>query len=162
LPFGFAQGQDDNFKLLAMAEGMAEASGVFGGAILGSGGFGDVGAFGVEDDKATGAFAAGGGGQAGVFEDEVKHAPLTGVHGGEWVGSSGGPDTFDGGGGGLAHVAIAVGLEVVGVEGDQFLLVEFEAQDLDCEMFEGVQHLSVVRGQQMGVGPTELDAEGPL
>ncbi len=64
--------------------------------------------------------------------------------------------------GGVAHLAVAVGFEVVGVEGDALLLVGLQAQDLDGDVFEGVEHLTVVGGEDLGVGAAELDVEGAL
>ena len=146
---------------LAVAKGVTEASCDLRTAVIrGSGRLVYVGPFGIEHDEAAGAFAAGGGGQAGVLEDEVERAPVARVHGGEWVGPSGGADALNRLGRGLAHMAIAVGFEVVCIEGDKFLLVELQAQDLDCDVLECAQHLTVVCGEEVGVRPAELDAEG--
>ena len=67
----------------------------------------DAIAFGVEDDEAARTFAGAGGLQAGVAEEEMQHATLTGVHGLEAEGLAGVLDFLDGSVGCLAEGACA-------------------------------------------------------
>jgi len=116
-------------------------------------------AFGVEDDEATGAFAGGGGGQAGAFEGEVEQAALAGGHRGEGVGLLGGADLGDGCLSGAAELLVAVGFESAGVDGDAVVFFGLEAEDLGGDVLDGVEQLAVAVDEERGVGAGEFDGE---
>jgi hypothetical protein len=75
------------------------------------------------------------------------------------MGPSGGSHALDGRRGGLAHLAVAVGFELVCVERDAIVFVGFEPQDLGCNVFQRVQQLAIARGEQSRVRAGELDVE---
>ena len=90
-----------SYKPKQMREALLNADGV--GAVLravwGGGAlrFDGLLAFGIGNDEAAGAVAAGGSGQAGGGEGEMQQAALAGVHGREGVGAAGGTDALGSG-----------------------------------------------------------------
>jgi len=89
----------------------------------------------------------------------VQETPLAGAHGGECIGFTGGADAGDGGGRLLLELKVALGFEVVGVEGDVVVLVGGEAEELGAEMLEGEEEFAVTGGEERGVGAGEVEGE---
>lgn len=115
-------------------------------------------AFGVKDDEAARAEAAGSGGQAGRAEGQVEQTALARVHRRKGIGAAGGADLFGGGFGDELELAVAEELEVFGVEGDAVVVFVFEAENFGGEVLDGVEEFAVACGEERGVGAGELDA----
>lgn len=113
----------------------------------------------IENDEAAGDVSGGGGGQAGLAEEEMEQAAFAGVHGREGVGPAGGADAFDGGVCAEAEFALALHFEVGGVEVDLIVLLGLEADDLGCKVLDGVEELGVAMEEEWSVGAGEFDAE---
>jgi len=139
----------------------AAAIAVAGAAGHGGDGGGQVGAaFGINDEVAFLALADGG--RLDIFnvlDGEVKEAAFTGVGGREAVGHAGLADAFGGELGGALDLLQAEGFEVEGVEADQVVLADVEAEDLDGDVFEGAEEFAAALGEQRGIGSVELDGK---
>src|SRR5579859_5323255 len=124
-------------------------------------GGGEVGfAFWVDDQVALLAFADGGGFYAfEVFEGEVEHATFAGVGGREAVGLAGLADALCGGFGGGLDLLLAEGLEVEGVEADEIVFADVEAEDLDGDVFEGAEEFATALGEHGRVVAGEVDVD---
>jgi hypothetical protein len=144
-------------KLVAMGGGAARCAATFRTVVRTLGW--DAVALRVEDDEAARAFAGAGCLQAGVVEEEMKHAALAGVHGREAEGLAGFFDVIDGGGSGLVQSTRTGGFEAVGVEGDAIVVVGLEAQHLGGEVFEGAKELTIAGQKKLGVGALALDVD---
>ena len=132
-------------------------------AALGHGwdGGGQVGAaFGIDDEVALLAFAYGGGFHAFQgFEGEVEHAAFAGVGGREAVGLAGLADALGGGFGGCGDLLLSKRLEVEGVEADEIVFADVEAEDLDGDVLEGAEEFAAALGEERGVGAGQFDVE---
>jgi len=89
----------------------------------------------------------------------VEHAAFAGVRRGEAVRSAGLADAIGGGLGGELDLLLAKGLEVEGVEADEVVFADVEAEDLDGEVLEGAEEFAAALGEQRCVEAVELDVE---
>jgi len=117
-------------------------------------------ALGIDDEVTFLALADGGGLDIfNVFDGEVEQAALAGVGGREAVGHAGLADALGGGFGGLLDLLQAESFEVKGVEADEIVFSDVEAEDLNGDVFEGAEELAAALGEQGGIGAIELDGE---
>jgi len=72
----------------------------------------------------------------------VEHAAFAGVGGWEAVGLAGLTDALGGGFGGGLDLLLAEGLEVEGVEADEVVFADVEAEDLDGDVLEGAEEFA--------------------
>ena len=132
-------------------------------AALGHGwdGGGQVGAaFGIDDQVALLPLAEGVGFHVlHGLKGEVQHAAFAGVGRRDAVGSAGLADFFRGGLGGEFDLLLAEGFEVEGVEADEVVFADVEAEDLDADVLEGAEEFAAARGEHGCVLAEELDVE---
>jgi hypothetical protein len=114
-------------------------------------------AFGIEHDEAAGAIVGGGGGEAGLHQDQMEHTPLSRGHGWKCKGLARGSYPLDGGIGGELEIAVAGSLEAFSVEVDAVVVFGFEAENLGGDVLDGVEKLAIMRQEQGGVGTSQLD-----
>ena len=79
--------------------------------------------------------------------------------GGKLKGVAGLADAIGGGIGGELNLLLAKRLEVEGVEADQVVFADVEAEDLDGDVLEGAEEFAAACGEHGGVGTGELDVE---
>jgi hypothetical protein len=101
-------------------------------------------AFGIENDEAAWAIAGRGCGEAGLSQDQVEHAALSRGHGGKREGAACGSNLLHGCFGGELEIAIARGLEALGIEADAIVVLGSEAENLGGDVLDGVEEFAVV------------------
>jgi len=93
------------------------------------------------------------------FEGEVQHAAFAGVGGGEADGGAGLADFFCGRPGGELDLLLAEGFEVEGIEADQVVFADVQAEDLNADVLEGAEEFAAARSEHGCVLAEEFDVE---